>query len=259
MTAARPRIALAIQGRPVVAAMNSRMRGMSWSVPVSRRGSLKLAKKASAMRCGPLSLPARPSLPNCVRRWRETTARLPAEVRDLVSYADAYDPLADELEAFAQFLRHSVKAARNLAGSEALTTYSLAQRPAKQPRTAHLAPYVDDMRHALGRVRKASPGDEAGDRVPRQSETDGAAEAREDDRLAGLHGHFPELRFGAEGVEGVFDEIEGAEAVAQKAAATVPATAPAHVVEPSIVPLCAYHAGPLTTAYPAAASSASLH
>jgi len=81
----------------------------------------------------------------------------PAEVRDLVSYADAYGPLVDEHEAFAQHLRHSVTAARNLAGSEALTTYSLAQRLAKKPKTAHLAAYVADMRRALGRVRKVSP------------------------------------------------------------------------------------------------------
>jgi len=81
----------------------------------------------------------------------------PAEVRDLVSYADAYGPLADELEAFAQFIRHSVTAARNIAGSEALTRYALVQRLAKQRKTAHLAPYVADMRRALGRGRKASP------------------------------------------------------------------------------------------------------
>ena len=81
----------------------------------------------------------------------------PAEVRDLVRYADAYDPLADEVEAFAQFLRHSVTAARNIAGSEALTRYSLAQRLSRQRKTAHLAPYVADMRRALGRGRKASP------------------------------------------------------------------------------------------------------
>src|SRR5689334_10292064 len=37
-------------------------------------------------------------------------AATPAEVRDLMSYADAFDPLADELEALAQFLRHSTTA-----------------------------------------------------------------------------------------------------------------------------------------------------
>ena len=80
-----------------------------------------------------------------------------AETRDLVSYADAYDPLADELEAFALFLRHSTKTARHLAGTEALTRYALAQRLARQRKTAHLAPHVADMRRALGRVRPASP------------------------------------------------------------------------------------------------------
>jgi len=80
----------------------------------------------------------------------------PAEVRDLTRYADAYDPLADELEAFAQFIRHSTTAARNIAGSEALMRYSVAQRLAKQRKTAHLAPYVADMRRALGRGRKAA-------------------------------------------------------------------------------------------------------
>ena len=81
----------------------------------------------------------------------------PATVRDLVSYSDAYNPLADELEALAQFIRHSARTARNIAGNEALTTYSLAQRMAKRPKTAYLAPHVADMRRALGRSRKASP------------------------------------------------------------------------------------------------------
>jgi hypothetical protein len=81
----------------------------------------------------------------------------PAEVRDLVAYADAYVPLADEMEALAQFLRYSTTAARNVAGTEALTTYSLAQRLAKQKRYAHLKPHVIDMRRALGKQRKPKP------------------------------------------------------------------------------------------------------
>ncbi len=80
----------------------------------------------------------------------------PADVRDRMSYSDAYNPVADELEALAQFVRFSVTAARNKAGSEALTTYSLAQRLAKSAETAHLAPYVADMRRALKRPRKPS-------------------------------------------------------------------------------------------------------
>ncbi len=74
-----------------------------------------------------------------------------AQLRDLLRYADAYDPFADELEALAQFVRHSVVTARHKAGSQALTTYAIAQRLAKLPETADLAPHVADMRRALGK------------------------------------------------------------------------------------------------------------
>ena len=80
------------------------------------------------------------------------------EIRDRVSYAEAYGPVADELEAMALFVRHSVRTAQNEAGSSALTTYALAKRLAKRPETAALAPHVEDMRIALhGRSRKAKP------------------------------------------------------------------------------------------------------
>ncbi|SRR5216684_287442 len=75
----------------------------------------------------------------------------PARLRDLLNYAEAFEPFADELEALAQFVRHSVVTARHKAGSEALTTYAIAQRLAKLPETADLAPHVADMRRALGK------------------------------------------------------------------------------------------------------------
>ena len=78
----------------------------------------------------------------------------PDVVRDLLSYADAYGPVADELEALAHFVRHSIAAAKNKAGSEALTTYALARRLARRPETADLAPHVADMSRALGLRRK---------------------------------------------------------------------------------------------------------
>ena len=78
------------------------------------------------------------------------------QVRDLVAYADSFEPLADELEALATFVRYSTTAARNAAGSEALTTYALAQRLAKRARYGHLKPAVADMRRALGRINKRS-------------------------------------------------------------------------------------------------------
>ena len=73
-----------------------------------------------------------------------------AQMHDMGSFGDAYSPVADELEALALFVRHSVRVARNKAGSEALTTYALAKRLAKRPETASLAPHVKDMRIALG-------------------------------------------------------------------------------------------------------------
>jgi hypothetical protein len=80
----------------------------------------------------------------------------PDQIRDRVAYADAYSPLADELEALAKFVRFSTTSARNEAGAEALTTYSLAVRLSKRPATAYLAPYAADMRRALGRGRKST-------------------------------------------------------------------------------------------------------
>jgi hypothetical protein len=79
--------------------------------------------------------------------------------RDLMAFADAYGPLADELDALAHFVRHSITAAKNKVGSDALTTYALTQRLAKRPETADLAPLADAMGRTLGRRRpkKASP------------------------------------------------------------------------------------------------------
>ena len=112
------------------------------------------------------------------------TGVTPAEVRDLTAYADAYGPFADELEAFAHFIRYSVTAARHQAGSEALTTYVLAQRLAKRPETAHLAPHVADMRRALGSVpkltaeeRKQRKANKAGKATPAQPPTTKATAA----------------------------------------------------------------------------------
>jgi hypothetical protein len=78
-----------------------------------------------------------------------------AQDRDLASFADAYAPVADELEALAHFVRHSVSAAKSKVGSSALTTYAMARVLAKRPETADLLPHVDDMGKALGRRRKS--------------------------------------------------------------------------------------------------------
>jgi hypothetical protein len=90
---------------------------------------------------------------------------MPPQVRDLVAYADSFEPLADELEALATFLRFSTTAARNTAGTEALTTFALARRLAKQAKYGHLKPAVEDMRRALGRSNKRSTPEEVAQRL----------------------------------------------------------------------------------------------
>jgi len=80
----------------------------------------------------------------------------PAETRDLMSYAAAFAPVADEIEALAYFVRHSVASAKHKVGIDALTTYALAQRLAKLPETADLAPAVADMRRILASRRKVA-------------------------------------------------------------------------------------------------------
>src|SRR5262245_2735327 len=44
----------------------------------------------------------------------------PEKARDLMAYAEAFGPVADEVEALARAIRHSVTAARNRVGREAL-------------------------------------------------------------------------------------------------------------------------------------------
>ncbi len=79
-----------------------------------------------------------------------------AQNSDLKSFAEAYGPLGDELEALTSFVKHSVTKAMNTVGTEALTTYALARRLSKRPESADLIPHVDAMRKALGkRIRKS--------------------------------------------------------------------------------------------------------
>ena len=67
-----------------------------------------------------------------------------------MTFAGAYEPVADEFEAMAHFLRHSITAARHEAGTAALMAYEVAKRLAKKPANAGLADYVADMSEALG-------------------------------------------------------------------------------------------------------------
>jgi len=74
----------------------------------------------------------------------------PAQAREQMEFAEVFGPVADEVEALMNFIRHLVTAARNKAGSDALTTYAHAKRLARRPEHADLVPHVADMRRALG-------------------------------------------------------------------------------------------------------------
>jgi hypothetical protein len=79
----------------------------------------------------------------------------PEEIRDLMRYAEAYEPVAAEVEALAHFLRYSIALARSKAGHAALTTYALARVLAKRPEHAHLGQVVEHLRRNLGTRRKS--------------------------------------------------------------------------------------------------------
>ena len=153
----------------------SRARIPHFTLPVSGKETRKLSAAASvppqfvessASAMGNEQVLERPSI-------------TPEQIRELMSYADAYGPLADEHEAMSKFLRHSINAARNLAGSEALATYNTAKRLAKIPRYAGLAVYVADMRRALGRVRGKETAEQAQKRADNAVAKAKAATAKE--------------------------------------------------------------------------------
>jgi len=80
----------------------------------------------------------------------------PDQLRNLMAFAEAYTALANEVDAFGRFLHHTIVAAKNEAGAEALTTYSLTQRLSKRAGTAYLVPVTEALRHALGPKSKKS-------------------------------------------------------------------------------------------------------
>ena len=127
-------------------------------IPQSKSDRLRLGRVASLP-------PEFIDLTSMATRNNEDLARGgdsgPDDIEDLNRYAEAYGPLADELEAMALFVRHSVRAAKNQAGSNALMTYAMAKRLAKRPETASLAPHVEDMRRALASPRRKAKAKQA--------------------------------------------------------------------------------------------------
>jgi hypothetical protein len=79
-------------------------------------------------------------------------------LRDAYAFALAFDPVVQELRAFARFVAHTIRVQRTTAGVCALDMYALAKRLAKREDGAELRPFVDDMGKKLkkpGRPRKS--------------------------------------------------------------------------------------------------------
>jgi hypothetical protein len=126
----------------------------NFAIPTSRNANQRLS---SAARVSPqfveLTAAATENNPVLTRAGSPE----PDAVRDLVSYAEAYTAVADELEAMAGFVRHSVRAAKHKAGRHALATYAFTRRLANEPETASLQPVATAMKRELHRRKKAQP------------------------------------------------------------------------------------------------------
>ena len=124
-----------------------------FAVPTRKTGRRSLIAAASLpTEFVELTAMARTNHPGLVRGGAPT----PTETRELMSYGDAFRPVADELQALAQFVLFSIDAAKHKAGEEAMTTYTLARRLARSDEHGDLAPHVADMRRALGLRGKRS-------------------------------------------------------------------------------------------------------
>ena len=140
-------------------ALIEKIRGLKGEVPNFAIPTSKMANRqlTAAARVTPqfveLTVAATETNPPLARAGSQE----PDAVRDLVSYAEAYTAVADELEAMAGFVRHSIRAAKYKAGRYALATYAVTRRLAKEPETASLQPVATAMKRELHRRKKAQP------------------------------------------------------------------------------------------------------
>lgn len=82
-------------------------------------------------------------------------------VREAVDFTQAFESVADEAEAFAKGIRHTIAIRRAAAANDALQAYDIAKGLARKPEGASLASHITDMRRTLGRAghkRKAKSG-----------------------------------------------------------------------------------------------------
>jgi hypothetical protein len=78
----------------------------------------------------------------------------PAEIREMLRYAEAYLPFADALERFARGVRHTVAARRANVGRKASSAYRIAQGMNLLVDVSLPVPQAESMKRAFGTRRK---------------------------------------------------------------------------------------------------------
>jgi hypothetical protein len=90
-------------------------------------------------------------------------------VRQAVEFTQAYESVADEAEAFAKGIRHTIAIRRAQAATDALQAYDIAKGLARKPDGAGLAAHIQDMRRTLGRAgHKRKPKSNSNEQAPGQ-------------------------------------------------------------------------------------------
>lgn len=81
----------------------------------------------------------------------------PDATREAVAFAASFEPVADELEATAKGMRHTISVIRAKAGDDALHSYDVAKSLSRTKDGAALVPHVSSMKNALGRGGRRTP------------------------------------------------------------------------------------------------------
>ncbi len=77
-----------------------------------------------------------------------------AELRSAATYANAFTPVAEELELMARAVRYTLAIHRSRAGKLALSAYALAKTLNRPSDRQVLMPHIEQMKRALGKTRR---------------------------------------------------------------------------------------------------------
>ena len=98
---------------------------------------------------------------------KTATGLEPDNVRAAVAFATAYSPVAEEAEALARSIRHTISLRRAQAGTDALQAYNIAKGLARKPEGAVLSSHINEMKRTLGRSGHKRTGAASSDAPPK--------------------------------------------------------------------------------------------